>query len=115
MIFALLWICLLRSTDRNESRSAAIVTNPPLFPDAMAGLTESWVGSLLKDPSLLKALGTFHILPGKGKTLAELRVRRRWTAAFTSFRSDACWSGRGCHSWSVLGSRLGGACSASTP
>lgn len=33
------------------------------------------MGTSLQDPALLKALGTFHILAGKGKTLAELRVR----------------------------------------
>ena len=42
---------------------------PPL-----AGLTENWVGSSLQDPALLKALDDFHILPGKGRTLDDLRV-----------------------------------------
>lgn len=58
------------------------------------------MGTSLQDPALLKALGTFHILAGKGKTLAELRVRQAclqgsWKANFA--RCRAAMHGPMCH------------------
>ena len=41
-----------------------------------AGLSQKWVSSSLQDPELLLQTGSYHILPGPGRTLAELQVGR---------------------------------------
>ncbi|PSC74279.1 Flavin-containing monooxygenase FMO GS-OX-like 3 [Micractinium conductrix] len=38
------------------------------------GLASGWVGSALQDPVLLHNTANFHLLPGPGRTLAELRA-----------------------------------------
>ncbi|PRW59569.1 Surface containing fasciclin-like repeats [Chlorella sorokiniana] len=62
------------ANDSSAEGTWFVLSDAALKARIAVGLTENWVGSPLQDPALLKALGSFHILPGKGKTLADLRA-----------------------------------------